>query len=960
MACEGFNLFRWPKDKPTLILFGADEPYELNEQHLDHDLEIYAESVVLSGSTNAKGSRLGVYTNQLRVGYDKITNTVSGTLDVSGIDGTDGIIPAALIGDANSGSSGEPAGQLRVYAELADRGTLQNLSLNAMGGNGGQGASTADDKSGGEGGDGGAGGTIKAVIGGNGTIQFRLLESAMSLLDMDDGTSESVRCDLMLKIVDDFERASKRYSEQPKITGTENALANISVAIAPLVKAVSEKADFKTQWQVFHRFASWLDNRADEVQTTVQSKTSWSGGQAGAGGQGKKGRGQNGVMGKTLETPQISFLRFTPDMMRKIPIAIAHPDQCAMVLHQAKIDYFVNTTESNSKACLRLIRLRDRLSFLEDLKATDPIYVAYQEAEPRMHLVPSDSHSLGSAELSSITRLRRVAAEVDVLLRQIDSGLDFFNHTPQWVPRASYTFYEDLTESLLDNFIRTEGAWHRYESAATAQDARLRSVQEMKDSCRIQIINLNERVRRLGIDLEKAVNTIGDQDTLMRETKAALMEQIDVNKEAIRTCKITGGVEFEDLVEAATTIAFCPNPGMISVQAVGLSYKDNKRAGIKSDDGDHIKPELLLEKVVSVRGGVEKLVQGYKLSKVESGTVDMDDPGATKLIMEKNEYMDIVGKFKKALGKANLKLVEDAFQAHIDATIKRNQSILDYNASVNILVKHKERVVALQEKSSDLSDAVLAGTDPNLPGIAIMMQQLHAESLWALLEGLYMTQRALRFHSLAVDTELFPPTTSQNLSALDSATLGMVRTRLLRSYRNSIEETGRNPQQFVRIRYYLTEADLKRWKRQITMKTIIDIPPVYHETPIGDHSLAGRSNIRLDTVRFFVEGLKTTYPTVTLTLTQLGTEIIVDHRNKQNEFQHEQVRLQFQYQAGTVSLVESGTVDGNLSKNFNDPYAKIGPFASWMLEIDPRYNPGVNIKEATSAWFEFSGEFYTF
>lgn len=268
--------------------------------------------------------------------------------------------------------------------------------------------------------------------------------------------------------------------------------------------------------------------------------------------------------------------------------------------------------------------------------------------------------------------------------------------------------------------------------------------------------------------------------------------------------------------------------------------------------------------------------------------------------------------------------------------------------------------MALQERSSDLSDAVLAGTDPNLPGIAIMMQQLHAESLWALLEGLYMTQRALRFHSLAVDTELFPPTTSQNLSALDSATLGMVRTRLLRSYRNSIEETGRNPQQFVKICYYLTEADLKRWKRQVNMKTIIDIPPVYHETPIRDHSLAGRSNIRLDTVRFFVEGLKTTCPTVTLTLTQLGTEIIVDHRNKQNEFQHEQVRLQFQYQAGTMSLVESGTVDGNLSKNFNDPYAKIGPFASWMLEIDPRYNPGVNIKEATSAWFEFSGEFYTF
>ena len=292
--------------------------------------------------------------------------------------------------------------------------------------------------------------------------------------------------------------------------------------------------------------------------------------------------------------------------------------------------------------------------------------------------------------------------------------------------------------------------------------------------------------------------------------------------------------------------------------------------------------------------------------------------------------------------------------------MERNNQILNYNANVNLTVKKRKEAEILDAKVNELSDDVLAKTDPELPAISLYMEKAYFESLWLLMESLSMTQRALRFWSLSSVDEIKQALQNKPPSLLDTATLSSIRTRLLKSYASAVEKFGKEPQQFSGIKYPLSPAEKRRWTNHPQNKTIIKIPPTFRATTAEQSPFYGKCNVRLHTVRFFAKGLTTNAKTVLVMLTHLGEDTIVDRNDQAHVWVHEQIKLQFQYQLSDMAFDVPGGVDGRIGEKTQDKYALVGPFASWLIEVNPSYNTGVNIKGVTDAWLEFGGVFESF
>ncbi|KAM0553383.1 hypothetical protein ACHAPJ_007397 [Fusarium lateritium] len=968
MPVESWTLRKYPPDKPSIILNGTDTqwPYD-GSLELNHDVDIYTEAISLPTHINAKGHHVGIFASSINTlgAVDLVVSGTEGNSEPkslsSGKDkGSDdkSTTKTAIPSGALAGGRGGNAGDVQIYVEDANLDTFKNLRISSSGGRGGNGQDTDNFDTGGLGGDGGDAGQVAVAVRTWG-FTSTLNERATAILYSTDKDTEAQK----RKLLEDFMTSCIRL-EHP-----QGDKPNHSKEIAILKASLASDKGFATIMNEFRAMIGHMFRQeASAFNAVVGSGIEYSGGTYGLGGRGTKHTNSNGKTGKET-IPEIGYCFLQPDLLRQLSLPIAHPDQCSMILQLAKIDYYVGSNDSLKSAIDRLTRLRDRLLFLDGLAPEEPIYKAYRDAEVRMHLLPRAQIISTSDEPIAFAGLREISAEVDALLRQIAGGFDFYGHKTDWVPRGSHSFYDKTTLEMLNHAIIAEKAWTDYRKAEKENSVKMAALREMRNQARARADAASDFITYMKPIIEASANSIGSMDFDMKQQKAELLRKIKDQTIAIGRLEPSPGIKFTDMVEAATMVAFCPDLPMVLIQGAGLVYKSQDEAKIKDDDDGEsgIKRELLVKKMTTIEKGVESLVSAYRANVTDDRLAEADDPAADKLIAKKEEYMELVGNYKKALGEQSITDVEEAFESYIEAALQRNNHILMYNSTVNLILKKKQEAKASEAQAAQFSDEALATIDPDLPAISIFMERIYSESLWLLLESLSMTQRALRFWSLTQVDEIKEALKNKPPALLDSTTLSHVRTRLLKSYEKAVERAGKEPQPFSGIKYPLSATEIRRWINHPQMKTIVKIPPVFRETSSEKHPFYGKANVRLHTVRFFakkadVDGETPLVDgeTLLVKLTHLGEETIVNPSNKAFTCVHEQIKLQFQYRVKDMAFNVPGTVDGNIGEKTQGKYAMVGPFASWLVDVDPLYNTGVDLSGVTEAWFEFSGEFDSF
>jgi hypothetical protein len=360
--------------------------------------------------------------------------------------------------------------------------------------------------------------------------------------------------------------------------------------------------------------------------------------------------GANGEIGNDGKRT-IEFTAYD-DKLWDLNMCFAHPVQCSMLLNKAKLYQFAGTEKARAEGIVLLQRLVRRLNFVarkspED-QAETKLGKAYAAAEKSLYTGPNP-----------LLRLRAVLDSAQKTVEHLRWGVNYYGYHEGEVPLGSFAFYEGNATSALGHLEKIEKMYTQYLKVAKTLEAKKIAIRDRAghfEESRVQ----KEQLRQDAIsDLKDADRMIGANTTAMDSAKQSLLKALKDMEDPI---KKAFGVSFDDVISAISQVLFVHGSNsMILLQGAGLLHTGLTK--IEGDDGIAVKQEFLIQQVHKISDTVESLDEGRKI--LQDGSLELNDPDAKKLIIEKSELDTLLGRFSKALGGDVVKNVKKRFDAYV-------------------------------------------------------------------------------------------------------------------------------------------------------------------------------------------------------------------------------------------------------------------------------------------------------
>jgi hypothetical protein len=383
-------------------------------------------------------------------------------------------------------------------------------------------------------------------------------------------------------------------------------------------------------------------------------------------------KASSGVAGKAGHVSTGVRYNSSKDCLARWKLLPAHPDQCNMLLAQAKTAYFLSQGEA---AGALFLKLKSKLSFLDWITPADPMYQAYAHNQSILHMdtlaqvtpapnSASGTPQAGAPQLASLDALRDVYYSADLLYKQMCAGLDYFGHVFGWVPRASYASYIDLCTTLLDNLFTLEKAYTAYTAADATQDDMLQAFVDSWNTSSSAIDVAKAKIAELDQDISSTANTL----SVLRPQVVAAKAMLDqLWAKAENTVEQSFSVSMSKIISVAGMCAMAPESPMPLVGALDLY---NTASEDVTDDNDGtVTKAYLVGRIEQVQATEDALDEGY--TQRQDGTLEPDDPRATKLIASENDMMALLSKYSNLLGQNNLNAIKSAYDAYIGESLSQ-------------------------------------------------------------------------------------------------------------------------------------------------------------------------------------------------------------------------------------------------------------------------------------------------
>ncbi|OSS48479.1 hypothetical protein B5807_07581 [Epicoccum nigrum] len=667
---------------------------------------------------------------------------------------------------------------------------------------------------------------------------------------------------------------------------------------------------------------------------------------------GGKGTADQGKNGKSGNPGTYSMDLITPENIRNSTERLYHPDQIAMVLRDVENACF---TGAISEAQAYLNTLISRLGFSEKLKKTDLLYVAYATKETlELHILPS------SGAPTSISSPNKTFSSAKQYGRQLNQYLDLYGHSQQWVPTGSFRFYEAQLTATLSDFTLVKTDFWTYQDMPKNQANRAWQIKAARQAA----TQSRDRAAQEMLALESELNSTADRISKMSAGIPKKRSDLDGKiKEIAADINHHFSVSLSDCLGAAAQMAFSPGWPMTMIQ--GATLLNTAATEIIDDMDQKVKKEYLVNSIMGIKADIDGLKEAVSMQKGDPN-LHLDDEGATKLLAEEKDLMNLVGKYRGVLGGDTLKDLRTTFDEYIHAVLERNNQIIHYNACVTLWLKADSTKTSSDNTLSSLGAAEMTKVDSEIPSLSVAIERYFYQTTSKILETMYLTQRALRFWSLS-DSEV-------DLSVLRSR--GFPRRSLTADLKSAMDKitiefsdavvpskaiTESEIQGFDSYQVYLTEDQLDDLLAGDTSTgsygTKVTFPPAYKDITKAENVFTDCADARINRVRFYFDGAVTGDGKLLIDLEHLGSETIVSSDNTDFHFMHNALGLKFQYDLKTGAI----DTDCSLADEVRDMYALWGPFASWRISVSAAHNDKrLNLSKVTKAWFEFSGHSRSF
>jgi hypothetical protein len=913
MLSSGLECYRVLKEDGKLTVLSTLDKLEIGENKQlpgsfpTTDLEIYAEGIELAGPLRCRNAVLSV--SSLRADAKKQTE-----IDVSGEQGTNAVgenmDPNKSPGDP--GGNGLNGGNLFLYTEGGDAGTLIPKLL-ATGGKGGNGQGGTSQTAGGNGGCGGNGGVIQVAYIHPYTGLIKKLEN----------------------IYQQPASESKQYQTDQLIAAivTDPTLAGV---LAQALKSYEKSRDCDAFILSAVRSLGLLILNTD---SKMQLKTE--GGAYGVHGVGNPS-GKNGAAGLSGKTYKQSLENLSELTELKIPVKPVHGAQCRMLLEKLKIMYFAMTEKTLPDVASGFQRLVTRTAVFKDLTSGHPLFDIYNNGEKH--------------PCRELTDLQGINAEASGLLNNLKNGLDIFGLRSDYAPTASFSFYRDIQEKLVANFGILEEKYNKYYADMLENKATM-------DAFKSMTAQLNQTINALDSDIEKEerelfiiAERINTYQLQLVPLHKALLEKIDEFQAII---KKHFQFSLKDFVSVVATVAKQPQNVLgwsKELAQIGMNHMTQ----LTDDTGKAVDKKLLIDKVRVVEGKVDSIIDTYHQE--NSGMITVDDMSACKLIAAEEELMGVFSKFYEDFPQ-ELDELEKLFKEYIDAMIGRNTQILLYNTTVSQIILQSASLKNAKAQKEHIDSKKYEEFDPMAPEIAAFVSQMYYSARTDVMKNLSLTARAYQLWSLS-EKNLMSAILSKQPKDLNHAFFVKCQSDILGAYQLAVENFGggagpfpnKKTQPGIQVSLSHQQIELLKKNHQVT----INLQPAFSETSKLENPFCGYYNIRIQTVRAWVNNAQTTDRNLHVKITNLGNDGYVNMDNRLQSFQQAQITTSFEYNLDSKNdIVRDGDM-GWKDDSTKGIYALLSPFASWRISIKDDYNPGLNLDAVDEVILEFRGTSYSF
>lgn len=921
-------------DGTTLYLSGLPS-YQLGTDYIaDSPAYIFANHCIIPPGT--------IQCHELHLHAASIA--VAGPNVILSSSGTDGVQNDKVNDNSANATNASP-----IWLSTARFQLPYSVELDATGGNGGKGFSPPDGSlDPGTGGYAGNGANITAVI----------------------ETEYDIIADKALAIINDTRTLDQKIENMldwAQLAQTVTALKkDDSISWVYTMQIDQSQPDMDPTGPLPHKinastFLGLMSGTVDTLRATAadfMARIDCSSGKPGHGGI-NAATGKYGPDGNEGKSGTLSYGLYNAATILKSTEMLFHPDQISQTIRDIENNYFIGSTTSIKDARVKLDVLLDRLSWLPKVEASDPIYQTYLANEYNTLAVMNGVVQNTSAAIQTLKFNYQLAQQYKL---RIDQGYDFYRHTAIWVPRASYKFYSVQLDDILADFQVIEKNYNDYQAAAVTDSDRKLEVENALAAARSGIILATKDIKILSQELTDSAATIIILQADVPRKKKAVDDKLVELGDKIKTS--TRWPTAKEFFGAASQMAFCASPeqaaAMGTIQAGSLI--NSSLTEVTDSHGNPVDKGYVVDKIRSLKEGLDGLKEAVEYN-ANNPSLNFDDPAATKLLGQEDDIMDIISQYRDALG-GDVDDFKKLMDDYIRVVLQRNNEVINYNSIISLYIQTRAKLDSFKHDEAYLASEDERLINSNIPALANTVKSIYLDHTAKVLELLYDTQRALMFWSLDSGTFDLSILRDQGFPSKGlGASLKTAKDAIIKDFADATNAFG-----LLRQPFGVTEGpngraiviELNKWQLQ-QLRTepssaqgeyfaTIQVVPATATMSDTESPFATMADVRIATVRAYIEGAKTGDGILNLTLQQIGDEKIVTVHNEVRHFVHDRLAFAFDYEIASRTIVR----DGNIAKD-EETYALVGPFATWRVGASVMGNTGLDMSGVTRAFFEFSG-----
>ncbi len=370
-------------------------------------------------------------------------------------------------------------------------------------------------------------------------------------------------------------------------------------------------------------------------------------------------------------------------------------------------------------------------------------------------------------------------------------GLDYYGHTPDWVPFLSLGTYLEVFDTSVSRLEGIEKAHKEYFAAWNDQKAATDYLKTALGSVDDHRKFLSERIKKVKKDKKDTEMSIIDKDNARKGLEDSLKQRLEkVDKDvqgafgltwntflnclsqlgfasfseparALKTVSKAGGFLKADRVEGGAVVGGFASAGAMVAGPLGMML-DEASTSIVNDSGQSVKKNWLLQQIDVIRGDLD----------LKSGLKDRIDGFMTytesqRLVVELSKFEELCKQFRNSVsGQAQLSKDLDAY---IENITSRNHYIDYYNALVQDLMDLLGDQKKLETRKSVVEGQLAATSNPGLPAMATFVSALFERAKAECLYDFYLAKRAYSFWALEPYSDFFE--TIQSPGAITSKSL---------------------------------------------------------------------------------------------------------------------------------------------------------------------------------------------